>query len=57
MSLHKIEFEYKTPGWGTIEMDIDDHLDPAEKEMMALAEVKEVYEGEEDIQITGIMSL
>lgn len=57
MSLHKVEFEYKTPGWGTVEVDMDEFLDYNDKEVLALSEIKEIYEGEEDIQITGITVL
>lgn len=54
MSKHHIEFEYKLPEWGTLEMDIEDALDLAEKEAIALAEIKEVYDDIEDINITKI---
>ena len=52
MTQHTIEFEYKLPEWGTIEMDIDEALDAPEKEAMAIAEIKEIYDDIEDIRIT-----
>lgn len=51
---HHIEFEYKLPEWGTLEMDIDEALDLSEKEAIALAEIKEVYDDIEDINITAM---
>ena len=57
MSKHTIEFEYKLPEWGTIEMDIEDALDVSEKEAIALAEIKEVYDDIEDINITKVEAL
>lgn len=52
MTQHRVEFECKLTEWGTIEMDIDEVLDPLEKEAIALAEIKEIYDDVEDIRIT-----
>lgn len=57
MSKHHIEFEYKLPEWGTLEMDIEEALDLPEKEAIALAEIKEVYDDIEDVNITKIETI
>lgn len=57
MAKHHIEFEYKLPEWGTLEIDIDEALDLTEKEAIAMAEIKEVYDDIEDINITKVQVL
>ncbi len=57
MTKHHIEFDYKLPEWGTLEMDIEESLDLSEKEAIALAEIKEVYDDIEDINITLVKVL
>lgn len=57
MSMHAIEFEYKLPEWGTLEMDLDPALDKAELEAIALAEIKETYDDIEDIKITKMTEI
>lgn len=54
MALHRAIFEYKLPEWGSIEFDVDESLDHSEKEEIALAEIKELYEDVEDIAITDL---
>lgn len=54
MTMHQIDFEYKLPEWGSIEMDIDEALDKDEKEMIALAEIKETFNDVEEINITDV---
>lgn len=55
MANHKIDFEYKEVVFGELEMDIDAHLDPDEKEEQAINEIREIYGNVEDLVVTGIM--
>lgn len=57
MSLHQIDFEYKLPEWGTMVIEMDPVLDQAEKEEIALAEIKENYDDIVDIQVTKVIEV
>ena len=54
MALHHVEFSYKLPEWGSLEIEMDENLDLTEKEGIALAEIKEVFEEIEDIVIDSV---
>lgn len=51
MTLHQVEYAYMIPEWSSIEIDIDEALDYTEKEAVALAEIKEIYDDIQDIEI------
>lgn len=57
MAMHSIDFEYKLPEWGNIQIDIDEAIDDAEKEAIAIAEIKEMYDDVVDINITKMTIL
>jgi hypothetical protein len=57
MALHVVSFDYKLPEGSVYEMDLDESLDQSEKEELALAEIKEIYDDVEDIQINSIIKL
>jgi hypothetical protein len=54
MTLHQVEYAYMVPEWSAIDLDMDDTLDLAEKEAIALAEIKEIYDDISDIEILKI---
>ena len=55
MSMHLVEFEFTDVG--AMEIDIDEDLDQAEKELAALTEIKEVYPDVTGIEITSIKEM
>lgn len=57
MTLHVVSFDYKLPEGSVYEMDLDESLDHSEKEELALAEIKEIYDDVEDIKINSIIKL
>lgn len=57
MSQHRVTFEYAEPRWGTLEMDMDPDWDLEEKEAIAFAEIREVYDDIIDIDIKEIVEL
>lgn len=57
MSMHNIEFEYDLPEYGALQMDLDPALDQAEKEEIALAEIKEVYPDVTNLEITKVTEI
>ena len=57
MTLHRIEYEYRLPEWDAFEMDLDPDLDPAEKEEIALAEIKSTYDDIESIEIKRVVAI
>lgn len=59
MSLHRVNYEYFIREGATFNMDIDPALDPDEKEMLVLAEIKDQLDGEEytNIDITDMKEL
>ena len=54
MSLHKVDFEYNVPEWGTMTVEIDPVLDHEDKELIAMDEIKEFYRDIVDVNITEI---
>ena len=54
MSLHHVEFSYKLPEWGNMEIELEDALDYNEKEEISIQEIKEAYDDIEDIEISSI---
>lgn len=54
MTLHQVEYAYTIPEWSSMDIDMDDALDYAEKEAIALAEIKETYDDISDIEILKI---
>lgn len=57
MTLHTIEYSYYLPEWATIEMDMDPALDRSEKEILAIAEIKEIFDDIENIEITKVTEI
>lgn len=57
MANHKIDFEYKETVFGELEMDIDKSLDTADKEDIAVAEIRDIYGDVDNLIITGISEL
>lgn len=54
MTLHQVEYSYTIPEWASLDIDMDEALDHAEKEAIALSEIKEMYEDISDIEILKI---
>ena len=54
MTLHQVEFTYNLPEFGSMEIDLDPALDLADKEAVALREIKETYDDIVDLEITKI---
>lgn len=57
MSLHEVEFSYYIPEWTALQIDMDAELDQTEKESIALAEIKEIYDDIHDIEILKIREI
>ena len=57
MSLHRVEFTYNLPESSVMEMEIDNLLDQEDREAIALAEIKQIYEDVTDIEITKIKEI
>ena len=55
MSMHLVNFEYTDVG--AMDLDIDPDLDRSEKEIAALAEIKEVYPDVLDLEIMSIKEI
>lgn len=55
MTMHLVNFEYTE--MAAMDIDIDPDLDQGEKELAALAEVKEVYPDVYDLEITKIKEI
>jgi len=53
--MHLVNFEYSDTG--AMNLDIDPDLDQGEKEIAALAEIKEVYPDVLDLEITTIKEI
>lgn len=57
MSLHQIEYSYKIQEWGNLEMDLDPAMDLTEREAVAIAEIKEIYDDITDIEILDVKEI
>lgn len=57
MVLHQVEYGYMLPEWSTMDIDIDAELDIAEKEAIALAEIKEYNPDISDVEILNMKVL
>jgi hypothetical protein len=57
MTLHRVEYSYHLPEWGSMEIDMDPAIDLSEKEALALAEIKEVYDDIENIEISEVKEI
>jgi hypothetical protein len=59
MSMHRVEYELKLLEGGTISIDLDKSLDVGEKEDLIIAEIKEIYDGDEfdGIEIISVKEL
>lgn len=54
MTIHQVEFSYNLPEYGVLDIEMDEALDLPEREEIALAEIKQVYDDITDIEITKI---
>lgn len=54
MTLHQVEYAYTVPEWSSMDIDMDEALDYAEKEEIAIAAIKAVYDDIDDIEILKI---
>lgn len=57
MSLYRIEFDYDLPESSFLEIDMDPALDDAEREEMAMQEIKESYLDIQNINITKVSQI
>lgn len=57
MAKHVVDYSYDIPEWGTELLDIDLDLDIAEKEELALVELKEMYPEFKNLSIDGVKEL
>lgn len=53
MSLQQFDFTYSLTEFGSIEVDIDKHVDAVEAEEIAIKAIEEDYPDIQDIKITG----
>ena len=57
MSQYEIEYSYVIPETGVMVFELEDHLDGSEKEEIALAEIKEIYDDILDVEIKNIRKI
>ena len=51
MPMYQVDFNYKLPEWGSIDIEA---TDPEQAEEFAMEEIKEIYEDIEDVVIDGV---
>jgi len=49
--MYQVDFNYKLPEWGSIDIEA---TDPEQAEEFAMEEIKEIYEDIEDVVIDGV---
>lgn len=54
MALHRVEYNYMIPEWGTIELEMDEDLPMSDKEELAIRELQEEFSDIADIMIDKI---